>query len=244
VIAEADIGSLERSIVASVAPDRTVEIGAWLVPLNDGAIGRAKSAVPLRHDADPAAIADIEAVYAAAGLPPAFRIAETAALAEVRDALARRGYAPHTPTIMKIGTAAGLAALGGEPAELFAKPDAAWIAAFTGDGFDPQEGASRVRNLARSPDALFAAVREGDRTLAVGLGSFGGVWVGVHGMRTAPEGRRRGFASRILCAIGREAQRRGLDRAVLEVVEDNPARSLYRAAGFEYAWRYQYWAKT
>jgi GNAT superfamily N-acetyltransferase len=242
-LASGEIETLERAIVASVAPSRVVEIGGWLVPLDDGAIGRAKSAVPLAHHADPAAIPEIEAAYAEAGLPPAFRLAETPGLAAARDELVRRGYLPHTPTIMKLGTADGLAALSDDPAELLGAPDEAWIAAFTGEGFDPQEGASRVRNLTRAPDVLFAAVREGPRTTAVGVVSFGGGWAGVHGMRTAPDRRKQGLASRVLAAHGRAALARGIDRAALQVKEDNPARSLYRVAGFSYAWRYEYWAR-
>jgi len=245
LIEPSEIAGLERAIVASVAPDRVLEIGGWLVPLDDGAIGRAKSAVPLDHaNADPAAIAEVEAAYAAAGLAPAFRLAETPGLADAAAELTRRGYAAHTPTIMKLGTSAGLAALSDDPAELAEAPDAAWIAAFTGPGFDPEEGAARVRNLARAPGVRFAQVREGGRTVAVGVGSFNDGWTGVHGMRTSPDHRRQGHASRILAAIGHEARRRGVARAVLQVVEDNPARSLYRAAGFEFAWRYGYWGKA
>ena len=244
MISDVAIEGLERAIVDSVAPSAMSEVGDWLVPLDDGAIGRAKSAVPLSHDASPDAIPEIEAAYLDAGLPPAFRVAETARLAPVREALLARGYAAQTPTIMKTGTAEGLAAVNDDPAELAAAPDAAWIAAFTGEGFDPAEGAARVRNLTRSPDVLFAQVRDGERTLAVGVGSFCGGWVGVHGMRTAPDQRRKGHASRILAAIGREALDRGVRRAVLQVVEDNPARSLYRRAGFEALWTYRYWGKA
>lgn len=238
-----DIESLERSIVAAVAPQRVVEMGGWLVPLDDGAIGRAKSAVPLAHAADADAIADVEQIYRAVRLPPAFRLAETDGLAAARDELRRRGYVAHTPTIMKTGAAATLAAMSVTPAVLLAAPDAGWVAAFTGEGFDPEEGAQRVRNLTRSPDVLFGAVRDGDRTLAVGVVSFGRGWAGVHGMRTAPDQRRKGHAGRILAAFGRAALARGVERAVLQVVEDNPARSLYHAAGFRQVWRYSYWTE-
>src|SRR6185437_2764380 len=73
-LSDTDIESLERAIVASVAPERAVEIAGWLVPLDPGAIGRARSAVPLAHDADPGVVGDIEQIYLAARLPPAFRI--------------------------------------------------------------------------------------------------------------------------------------------------------------------------
>ena len=241
MIPAAHIEGLERSIVAAVAPQRVVEIAGWLVPLDDGPIGRAKSAVPLAPAADPDAVADIEQIYRAARLTPAFRLAETDGLAGVRDELLRRGYVAHKPTLMKTGTAAGLITLTEAPAEILATPDAAWIAAFTGEGFDPIEGAARVRNLSRSPDALYAAVREGERAAAVGVVSFGHGWAGIHGMRTAADRRRRGLASRVLAALGHASARRGMDRVFLQVEEPNPARILYRQAGFTQAWRYHYW---
>jgi GNAT superfamily N-acetyltransferase len=243
MLTDIDIEGLERAVVESVGPEKVVEVDGWLVPLDDGAIGRAKSAVPLSHEADPGAIAAIEAAYAEAGLPPAFRVAETEGLASVREALRRGGYQPHTPTIMKFGAPEGLAALSERPAELMAAPDAAWVACFSGEGFDPMEAAARVRNLARSPEVRFAVVREGPRALAVGVVSFGGGWAGIHGMRTAPDHRRQGLASRVLAAIGAAAAERGVGRTVLQVKEDNPARSLYRAGGFAWGWRYQYWAR-
>jgi ribosomal protein S18 acetylase RimI-like enzyme len=190
------------------------------------------------------AIAAVEAAYEAAGQPAAFRLGDAADLAPAAEELGRRGYAPHTPTLMKLGASAGMAALTDQPAELLDAPDAAWIATFTGEGFDPEEGRARIRNLARSPDALFGAVREDGRAMAVGVVTFGDGWAGIHGMRTAPDARGRGCASRILASFGRAAQARGIHRAVLQVKEDNPARSLYRKAGFERAWRYSYWAKA
>lgn len=229
--------------MAAVAPSRIAEHAGWLVPLDDGAIGRAKSAVPLDHGLGAAAVGDIVRLYSEAGLPPAFRLAETAALAPVADALRAHGLAPHTPTMMKTGTAAGLAGLSDDLAELLGAPDDAWAGCFTGEGFDPEEGAQRVRNLTRSPDALYAAVRVGARTVAVGVVTFGHGWAGVHGMRTAPDARRKGHAARILAAFGRAAAARGIGRVVLQVTEDNPARILYRAAGFTPAWRYHYWSR-
>ena len=239
-----DIAALERAIVASVAPERTVEIEGWLVPLDAGDIGRARSAVPLSHDADPAALPDVEALYAQAGLPPAFRVAETDGLSPVVQALRDRGYQPHTPTIMKLGASEGLRSLSEVRAEPFDTPDEAWIACFCGEGFDPATSALRIANYRRVTDPLFAAVREGSRTVAVGLGTFNDGWTGIHAMRTAPDRRGEGLAARVLAAIGQAALERGVSRAVLQVKEDNPARSLYRKAGFEYAWRYRYWARN
>ena len=50
-------------------------------------------------------------------------------------------------------------------------PDEAWIAAFLGEGFDPVDGASRARTLARGADSVFASVREGDVAIGAGVAS-------------------------------------------------------------------------
>jgi GNAT superfamily N-acetyltransferase len=71
--------------------------------------------------------------------------------------------------------------------------------------------------------------------------SFGARWAGIHGMRTAPAHRGKGLASAILAALGRAAQARGVSQVFLQVEEANPARAIYRRAGFMPVWRYHYW---
>lgn len=239
-----DVESLERATVEGVAPGRIEEIGGWLAPLDDGAIGRAKSAVPLSHHQDASALGDIEAAYRRAGLSPAFRIAESTGLAAIRDALSAGGYVPANSTIVQIGDVDRLAALRDRPADLLDRPDGAWGAVFLGEGFDPEEGASRVEALTRSPDAVYGAARQAGRTLAVGAVTFGHGWAGIHGMRTDARCRGRGLASQVLAALGRAAQARGIDRVFLQVQAGNHnALSLYRKAGFVEAWRYSYWTR-
>lgn len=238
-----DVESLERSTVEGVAPAQVREIDGWLVPLDDGAIRRAKTAVPLRHDIGAAALNDIEAAYWTEGLSPAFRIAETPGLQGVRDALIQRGYVSEIPTVVKIGDVERLAAVRDKPGDLLTEPDEAWAAVFLGEGFDAAEEASRVAALTRSPDALYAAAREDGRTVAVGCVTFGHGWAGIHGMRTDAARRGRGLASTVLATLGRAIQDRGVERVFLQVQEGNDARSLYRKAGFDYAWLYRYWSR-
>lgn len=240
----ADIESLERATIEGVAPAKVVELGGWLVPLDDGAIGRAKSAVPLRHDLDASALSSIEAAYWTEGLSPAFRVADKPGLRAVRDALATRGYITGKPTMVEVGDLDRLARLRDTPGDLLREPDEAWRAVFLGPGFDPEDGASRVASLARSPDALYGCVREDGRTVAVGCVTFGHGWAGVHGMRTDAECRGRGLASQVLAALGRATQARGITRIYLQVEEGNKdARSLYRKAGFQPVWPYRYWTR-
>lgn len=236
-----EIEALERDTVAAIAPPETLEIGGWLVPLDNGTIGRAKSAVPLRHDISPAAIGEIEAAYRDRSLKPAFRVADVAGLAAIHDELSRRGYTPRQPTIFKAGSVTELASFSEASAHILARPSDAWAAVYLGEGFDPADGAYRVLVLSRSPGAVYGAAGEGGEVHAVGAMSLGRAWAGIHGMRTALAHRGKGYASAILGAFGREARARGMDRVLLQVEEANPARRIYRAAGFTPIWRYHYW---
>jgi len=124
------------------------------------------------------------------------------------------------------------------------RPRPAGPEVFLGEGFDPVEGASRVKTLSRAPGSLFASVREDGRTVAAGAAAFGHGWASVHGMRTAQDRRGRGLAGRILAALAQEALKRGHDRIFLQVQADNPAaQALYRRAGFTLAWSYDYWSR-
>jgi GNAT superfamily N-acetyltransferase len=237
----ADVESLERATVEAVAPPQVLEIDGWLVPLDNGTIGRAKSAVPLRHDVGADALDDIETAYRERGLKPAFRIADLASLGPVSAALAGRGYAVQQSTVVKTGLSSQLAAFSEASVRILSEPDEAWAAVFLGQGFDPVDGAHRVAALSRAPDALYAAAGEAGSTHAVGVITFGQGWAGVHGMRTAQDHRGKGYASAILGALGRAAQDRGVRRVLLDVEEANPARRIYRAAGFSAVWTYRYW---
>lgn len=46
-----DIEALERATVQAVAPQQLWELPGWLVPVDPGTVGRARSAVPLHHAA-------------------------------------------------------------------------------------------------------------------------------------------------------------------------------------------------
>jgi ribosomal protein S18 acetylase RimI-like enzyme len=123
-------------------------------------------------------------------------------------------------------------------------PDQGWAAVFLGEGFDPADGASRVKILSRAAGTLFASVRQEGRTVAAGAASFAHGWASVHGMRTALAYRGHGFAGRVLATLAARAQAHGYERMFLQVTADStPALALYRRAGFELAWTYAYWRK-
>lgn len=242
------IESIERATLAAVSPQAIEEWPAegWLLPFDNGTVGRAKTAVPLRHVApDIALIERVEARYAAHGLPPAFRLPDTSAFDAMRSALTARGYGSRKPTFTQVGDARAMAAFSAAPpAAIDTAPDAGWASVFLGEGFDPVDGASRVQALSRAPGSLFASVRdeESGRTLAAGAMAFGHGWASVHGMRTGQAARGRGLAGRVLGGLARAALERGFERVFLQVEAGNTsAIFLYRRAGFEPAWGYAYW---
>lgn len=247
MVSAEDIAAIERATLAAVAPERVEVMGDWLVALSPGSIRRAKSAVPLHHElpADNAALDRIEALFVNAGLDPAFRLSDSSGLEGVHAELTRPGYGFEQPTLVMTGTTAGMRALTmAAPAEVGLRPDENWGAVFLGEGFDPVDGADRVRALSRGGDSVFASVREKGRAIAVGAGSFGHGWASVHGMRTDRARRGEGLAGRVLAGLANAAEVRGLTRVFLQVEEENaPARALYRRAGFETAWRYFYWSR-
>ncbi len=243
-----DIEAIERATVAAVAPDVTEEIDGWLLPFAEGTVKRAKSAVPLhRSPVAPATLDRIQDRCDARQVAPALRLADAACFEGLRAELERRHYVADSPTCVQVGSAARmrrLVAPDGPLADVDSAPDGAWAALFLGEGFDPVDGAHRVRMLSRAQGTLFASVRDGGRTVAAGAMAFGHGWASVHGMRTDQALRGRGLAGRVLAGLAQAALARGFERVFLQVDAHNaPALALYRRAGFETQWTYSYWQR-
>jgi len=81
------------------------------------------------------------------------------------------------------------------------------------------------------------------RVVAVGVGAaHESGWAGMHGMRTAPDARRRGCAQAIVVAAAAVAHAAGARGLYLQVDAGNAAaRALYRKLGFAEAYSYAYW---
>jgi N-acetylglutamate synthase len=244
----ADIEAIERATLAAVSPQAVEEIPGWLLPFDRGTVGRAKSAVPLAHTgAGAAVLGEIEARYGQRHLPAVLRIPCVPAFEAFCEALERSGYGRHKPTqVFVAATRVVLGASGSVgPVHIADAPDTCWASVFSGEGFDPADGASRVEILSRATGSVFASVREQGRCVAGGAAAFAHGWASVHGMRTAQDCRGRGLAGRILASLARAALERGFERMFLQVESGNaPAHAVYRRAGFESAWRYEYWRKA
>lgn len=241
-----DVAAIEHATLAAVPPQDLQQWDGWLLPLDPGTVGRCHSAVPLRHVAPaPGAMAEIERRYAAAGLPAVFRLPQLPAFDALCEQLRQAGYRPGKPTLVLAGRSDHVAAM---PARcevaLETAAGADWESVFLGEGFDPVDGASRLAILRRGRDSVFASVRRGGRTVAVGAACFSHGWCGIHGMRTLPAERRQGVASSILGALAGAARARGVAQVFLQVEQGNaPARALYERLGFGPCWGYAYWKK-
>lgn len=241
----AEIEAIERATIAAVAHDAHEVIGPWILGLRPGSIGRAHAAAPLTHTMvrDEGLIARIEAAYRAKAMSPVFRLPEVEGLSSLAEALADRGYVATQPTLVMGSDLASVAAVA-DPGGvvLLERPDEAWASVFLGEGFDPEDGAQRVAVLSDSPGAVFAAVRDGAGTHAVGVLSLAEGWASLHGMRTRRDRRGQGLAGQVLARLARGALERGATKAFLQVEAGNaPALALYGRAGFTPLWRYHYW---
>lgn len=251
LVTDKDIEAIERATVAAVAPEVTEELDGWLLPFDGGTVKRARSAVPLHRGAvDFGTLDRIEDRYDSRQVAPALRLADVACFDALRGELARRHYAEDNPTCVQVGSAQRMRQVvaaggaGGALADVDRTPDDAWSALFLGEGFDPVDGAHRVRTLARAKGSLYASVREGGRTIAAGAMAFGHGWASVHGMRTDKAQRGRGLAGRVLAGLAQAALSNGFERVFLQVDAANqPALALYRRAGFETVWQYRYWQR-
>lgn len=240
----ADVESIERATLAAVAPTHVEHLPGWLLPMDTGTVGRARSAVPLSHA--PPTRETLEAVidrYRQHGRVPRLRLPEHEDWAEAHAHLGTLGFQRVQPTLTQTATLDRLLALPSHPgAALDARPNAGWMAMFLGEGFDPVDGASRSQALARAEGTLFASLREQGHTLACGAAAYGHGWLSVHGLRTAQDQRGRGLASALMHVMAQEAQRRGIQRVFLQVDAANAsALALYRRLGFQTAWCYAYW---
>ncbi|MFT4252568.1 MAG: GNAT family N-acetyltransferase [Caulobacter sp.] len=221
-------------------------LGGWRLNATDGFSLRINACWPLGEpDRDPeSAIDAVEAFYAARGLPARFKLTEGAsAPSDLADRLAGRGYAIHGETLVMTGPVVGLA----DPdVVLSAAPDPAFeavlVASAKGNLADARE---RLEALARIPaPARFARLAVDGRTAALGACAIDGGAVGIFGMRTDPDFRRRGLARRVLDALLAEAAGLGARTAYLQVEAANaPAIALYAARGFSAAYRYRYWSR-
>lgn len=211
------------------------EVRAWYAALGQRAIVQVSSA-------DPEAEA-LDRVLAGEGLLVEAPVHVMIAACSSAD----RG--PQAGTIERPGGRAEGIGRGGEPiaATVRSGVDEAWALAYGvihGGGAAMEERtAAYGRMLGTFGDrALAVVVRSADRaTLGLGYGVLDRGWLGIFGMGTAPEHRRRGIASAVVRALVDGAVERGVTKAYLQVETDNaPAIACYERLGFAISHGYHY----
>lgn len=250
VLEPSDIEALERATVQAVSPLKLSEISGWLVPVDTGTVGRARSAVPLCHDApDLALVPEVLRLYKTEHAIPRWRLPDRPAFGALHRDLVRRGFERIQPTWTQVASVASvIAATDGQvlpddmSVTLVPQANPNWIALFLGADFDPVDGAHRANALARAQGTCFASVALNGAVMACGALSLSYGWAGVHGMRTLAAWRGRGLASALLRRMAHQASAAGVNRMFLQVDAGNTAaQSLYRRLGFVTAWEYSYW---
>jgi N-acetylglutamate synthase len=82
---------------------------------------------------------------------------------------------------------------------------------------------------------------DGAKPVACGMAAWDGLFVGLFDLVTAPEHRRNGFGTQLVCSMLEWARGKGAQEAYLQVVSTNvPAVRLYTKLGFQPAYEYFY----
>lgn len=222
-----------------------MDVDGWVVRRSGGVTQRANSVAPLSAPADvSAALARVEELYRADGLPAIFQLGPTVAPADLDARLAARGYGYGSPTSVEVAdVAAVLARLPSGPAvDVAGEPDDRWMDLWWAvDGRGDDSALALARGILTAGPALYGSVLAGGEVVAVARLAVVGEWGGVYCMAVRPEARRRGLGSVVLRGVLSHAAERGVRRCWLQVrAENSAARALYAGAGFTTAARYHY----
>ncbi|GAB3586637.1 GNAT family N-acetyltransferase [Calidifontibacter terrae] len=243
-----DIEDLQRLMVDGLPGLFQLPIGDWLCRTAEGYTGRANSALTVGDPGLPLpdAVAEVAAAYARLGQPALFQLAvETAsdpAQHPVAAELLRRGGSLFQRTLVMtaatrevaLATAAPQTAVEVSPAP----PDAWWVAS------SPRSVEHRdivERLIEQVHDGWFlTALQPGGDPVAVARIAYSPGWVGLYDLHTPPAARGHGYARTLVGEAARDADRRGVRSAYLQVSADNePAIALYESLG--YTTHHEYW---
>lgn len=225
--------------------------GGWVLRAASGVTQRANSVWPREPGGEPhgllAALREARLWYRNRRLPLIFQVFEDPRYAPLNAVLDEEGFTRQSETLVLVRDGGSDAPAADPGVEISTEPTPEWLRlwwAVDGRG-DDTALAVACGILERCP-SLYALVRDDDgRPAAVGRlaipGDGGGGTGGLYCMATRPDARRRGHAARILRALLREGDARGVGGYWLLVMASNAgARELYARAGFRTAGRYLY----
>jgi GNAT superfamily N-acetyltransferase len=213
----------------------------WLLRLAKGYSKRANSASPLVPGAglEEGLLDYIVDHFLAENVRPTFRLTSLEG-PEVDGLLERRGFATIEPT--RVLTKPIPEECTVDPSVILEpKVSAKWVRetaqSYGGNKADDTvliEIVSRIRQ-----SAVFATLDIDDQHVAWGLGVLERGYVGLYDIVVSPELRGIGFGRKVVTSLMAWGRDLGAHTAYLQVREDNEvARGLYTALGFETAYRY------
>jgi ribosomal protein S18 acetylase RimI-like enzyme len=234
----------ERALNASGAFQSLVYDG-WLLGYRPGPTKRLRCVNPLYRSTLPLAekVAYCVAFYAAANLPPIFRLVPFSQPSALDGWLERNHWKLFDRTlVLRTELAEALRPATPDIAVDLVEPPAWEPLAAELLGI-PADALPRYIERASSyplPHAG-ALVRRDGEVVACGLVKLEGDHAGIFAVHTAKAWRGRGLGRAIVAALLAEAQKRGAARAYLQVTADNaPALALYDRFGFATAYAYWY----
>lgn len=228
-----------------------VLLDGWLLRFAKGFTKRANSVTPLYSgsQAMAAKVRHCENLYARERLQSIFRLNPASEQGVLDDYLRRRGYRKLEPSWVLTADLAppgsGSPAPSAESPHWFLLPQGEWLqrqATLTGASrkFTRLHGA--ILNAVRT-DCAYAALRDGERTLACGLGVVESGLLGLFDIVTHPQQRRRGWGEALVRGLMRWGSMQGAATAYLQVAADNAAaHALYAKLGFQE--QYPYWYRV
>jgi ribosomal protein S18 acetylase RimI-like enzyme len=242
--------ALEASMDAAWPAAEREECGGWVLRAASGVTQRANSVWPREPGADPhalpAALRAARLWYRNRRLPLIFQVFEDPRYAPLNAVLDAEGFTRQSETLVLVRDRGTDLREADPDVEISTEPSAEWLRLWWSvDGRGDETALGVVRGILERCPSLYALVRDDDGEpaavgrLAVPPGGAGRG--GLYCMATRPGARRRGHASRILQALLREGDARGLGSYWLLAMASNPgARGLYAGAGFHEAGRYLY----
>lgn len=240
------VTELEEAGVQAWPAREAISVAGWLLRFTDGYTHRGNSVATHRFDGSRCeeVISVAEGEYAARNLPAMFQISPATVPADLEPILRRRGYRIVTPTLTCVASCMVARASLPEPREvrLGGEPDEDFEQLILTGSRSEGDGRERLDILSRIelPHVCVTACDKGS-AVACGTGTLASGWVSINLMRTDAAHRRAGHAQRVLSAITRWAENKGVSRLYLNVEESNHgARALYARAGFETAYEYRY----
>ncbi|WP_162306060.1 GNAT family N-acetyltransferase [Oleisolibacter albus] len=245
---EPSVSLVENLTLTAWPALRTIHHDGWVLRFANGHTGRANSINALGPGPGPDATTDMagfvafcEAVYAAQGLPPQFRITPLCPPQLERE-LDRRGYRIHNESLV-LGLDR-VVHMGVNPAiRCTATPEPRWLDAYRTMVPVPDAEMPALHGIlgAIPVPTLYAALMEEDRPVALALAVIDRGWTGLYKVATHPDRRGRGLARTLLAGLLQRAAAAGGARAYLQVAAGNePAVRLYRSLGFRTLYPYRY----